>query len=33
MRGVAMAKEERIRKEGEAFYADHIRGRGRWRGS
>ena len=32
-RRVAMAEEERMRKEGEAFYAAHIRGRGRWRGS
>ena len=32
-RRVAMAEEERMRKEGEAFYAAHIRGRGRWRGN
>ena len=32
-RRVAMAEEERMRKEGEAFYGSHIRGRGRWRGS
>ena len=32
-RMVALAEEERMRKEGEAFYAAHIRGRGRWRGS
>ena len=32
-RRVAMAEEERMRREGEAYYAVHIRGRGRWRGS
>ena len=32
-RRVAMAEEERMRKEGEVFYAAHIRGRGRWRGT
>ena len=26
-----MASEERMRREGEAFYVGHIRGRGRWR--
>ena len=30
-RRVAMAEEERMRKEWESFYASHIRGRGRWR--
>ena len=30
-RRVAMAEEERMRGEGEAFYASHIRGRDRWR--
>ena len=29
-RRVAMAKEKRMRKEGEAFFAAHIRGRGSW---
>ena len=28
---VAMVEEDRIRIDGEAFYADHIRRRGRWR--
>ena len=32
-RSVAMAEEERMRKEGEAFYAAHIEVRARWRGS
>ena len=32
-RRVAMAEEERMRKEGEAFFSAHIRGRGRWRGN
>ena len=32
-RSVAMAEEERMRKEGEAFYAAHIKVRARWRGS
>ena len=30
-RKVAMVEEERMRKEAEAFFAAHIRGRGRWR--
>jgi hypothetical protein len=29
-RRVAMAEEERIRKEAEAFFAAHVRGRGCW---
>ena len=29
-RRVTMAEEERRRKEGEAFFAAHVRGRGRW---
>jgi hypothetical protein len=32
-RRVAMAEEERMRKESEAFYAAHISGRGRWHGN
>ena len=32
-RSVAMTEEERMTKEGEAFFAAHIRGRGRWHGS
>ena len=32
-RRVAMAEEERMRREGEAYYSVHIRGRGRWRES
>ena len=31
-RRVAMAEEERVRKEAEAFFAAHVRGRGRWHG-
>ena len=29
-RMVTMAEGERMRKEGEALYSAHIRGRGRW---
>ena len=31
-RRVAMAEEERTIKEAEAYYAAHVRGRGRWAG-